>query len=122
MKFVSINPKTGITVKERAACPTTDELVGLLGQSAPLDHTNYLHNLFGDPTLVVLSSNGINLPWVAVANTGEHLFGPLLIFRKVPLTWGHQLIGLTNYQIALVPQELRLERTLLITQEVPLCA
>jgi hypothetical protein len=108
VKYILVIPGTELIVQEQPACPTSDELTELLGESVPLDRTNYLHNLFSDPTLVVLRSNAVNLAWVAVANSREHLFGSLLVFRKIPFSWGYELVGLTEHQIAVVRQELKL--------------
>jgi hypothetical protein len=124
VKFIFISPDIGLVVKEQPACPTTDELAALLGESVPLDRTNYLHNLFTDPALVLLRSNAVGLAWVATVNSREHLFGPLLAVRKIPLSWGHELVGLTDHQIAVVRQELRLPRAIASPKpvEVSSCA
>jgi hypothetical protein len=116
MKFIFVSPDVSLVIKEQPVCPTTDELAALLGESVPLDRTNYLHNLFSDPALVLLHSNAVGLAWIATVNGREHLFGPLFVFRKVLLTWGHELVGLTDHQIAVVRQELRLPRTIAAPQ------
>jgi hypothetical protein len=105
LKYLKIF-KEGIEILEREKRLTPDELVELLGQTEPLSRANYLPHLFSD--LVVLVSNRWTMPAVAKTQTGEFLFGEVYIFRKIPLTDGYELGGLTEFQIASVRQELRL--------------
>jgi hypothetical protein len=112
VKFIQVTPGKGILEREQASCPTYDELARLLNQSATITTVNFLHNLFSDPSLVLLRSDKYPQPWTAYVQTSwgkEHLFGPLLVFRKKPNTCGFELIGLTGHQVSVVRQELRTE-------------
>jgi hypothetical protein len=110
LKYLKVT-KAEIEIHEQEKRLTPDELVELLGQTEPLSRTNYLHNTFRDPGLVVLVSNRWTLPSVAQTQSGEYLFGEVYVFRKIPLEIGYELGGLTNHQIASVRQELKLHLT-----------
>ncbi len=112
VKFIQVTPEVGILEKKQETCPTLEELAQWLDQSAPVSQVNYLHNLFSDTSLVLLRSDVYPQPWTAYVQTlwgKEHLFGPCLVFRKKPTSCGFELIGLTEHQISVVRQELRIE-------------
>jgi hypothetical protein len=112
VKFIQVTPGNGILEREQASCPTYNELARLLNQSAAVTTVNFLHNLFSDLSLVLLRSDEYPQPWTAYVQTPwgkEHLFGPLLVFRKKLNTCGFELIGLTGHQVSAVRQELRIE-------------
>jgi hypothetical protein len=110
LKYLKVN-LDGISVHERPSCPSSEELATILGQSEPLNRANCLRKIFTDLSLLILCSNGTNLPWVAKTHKGEHLFGTLLILREIPLDFGCELSGLGEHQISLVHQQLSVKRS-----------
>jgi hypothetical protein len=111
VKFIQVTPGNGILEREQASCPTYDELARLLNQLAAVTTVNFLHNMFTDPSLVLLRSDEYPQPWTAYVQTAwgkEHLFGPLLVFCKKPQASSFELCGLTGHQVSVVRQELRI--------------
>jgi hypothetical protein len=114
MKFIYVSPEKGIEIIAQAQKPTLHEIQDLVGISGEDAFVENLQLCFSDRTIVILCDDERdikNLPLLATSPVGDQIRGSFLIMGSHYTDVELDYTGLTDAQISIVLNELRLEES-----------